>query len=89
MRDWFKPKLVRDIQVFIGFANFYRRFIQGFSKIVALPTLMLKTSAGDIDSTVSDKKRNRFSNKISKTTKSKSASSGSVFLTLKAKLTFI
>ena len=25
-----KLKLVRDIQVFIGFANFYQRFIQGF-----------------------------------------------------------
>ena len=39
-----KPKLVRDIQVFIGFANLYRRFIQGFNKIAAPLTSILKTS---------------------------------------------
>ena len=27
VRKWPKPKLVRDIQVFLDFANFYRRFI--------------------------------------------------------------
>ena len=30
--------------MFIGFANFYQRFIQGFSKIAAPLTSMLKTS---------------------------------------------
>ena len=30
--------------MFIGFANFYRRFIQGFSKIAVPLTSMLKTS---------------------------------------------
>ena len=39
-----EPKLVRDIQVFIGFANFYWCFIQGFSKIIATVTSILKTS---------------------------------------------
>ena len=43
VKNWPKPTLVRDIQVFIGFANFYQRFIQGFSKIAAPLTLMLKT----------------------------------------------
>ena len=39
-----KPKLksVQDIQVFIAFANFYQRFIEGFSKIAALFTSLLK-----------------------------------------------
>ena len=37
-----KPTLVKDIQVFIGFANFYQYFIQDFSKIAALFTLLLK-----------------------------------------------
>ena len=44
VKEWLKPKLVRDIQVFLGFANFYRRFIQGFNKIVAPLTSMLKTT---------------------------------------------
>ena len=33
IRDWKRPKSVKNIQEFLGFANFYRRFIEGFSKI--------------------------------------------------------
>ena len=44
VRKWPEPKSVRDIQVFLGFANFYWRFIQGFSKIAAPLTSMLKTT---------------------------------------------
>lgn len=44
IKAWPEPKSVRDIQVSIGFANFYRRFIQGFSKITTPLTSMLKTS---------------------------------------------
>ena len=43
---WPELKTIRDIQVFLGFANFYRQFIQGFSKIAASLTSMLKTTAG-------------------------------------------
>lgn len=32
VKAWVEPKSVRDIQVFLGFANFYRCFIKGFSK---------------------------------------------------------
>ena len=52
-----EPKSIRDIQVFIRFANFYRRFIQGFSKIAAPLTSMLKTSpqpAGALPATAVD-----------------------------------
>ena len=42
VKKWPELKSVRNIQVFLGFANFYRQFIQGFSKIVAPLTLMLK-----------------------------------------------
>ena len=44
VKDWPKPKSVRDTQVFLGFANFYWQFIQGFNRIAALLTLMLKTT---------------------------------------------
>ncbi len=35
VKAWPEPQSVRDIQVFFGFANFYRRFIKNFSKIAA------------------------------------------------------
>ena len=44
VKNWPEPTSIRDIQVFIDFANFYRRFIRGFSKIVAALTSMLKTT---------------------------------------------
>ena len=44
VRNWSEPKSVRDIQVIIGFANFYQRFIRGFSKIAARLTSILKTT---------------------------------------------
>ena len=31
--DWPTPKKVKDIQSFLGFANFYRRFIEGYSRV--------------------------------------------------------
>lgn len=44
VKNWPEPKSVRDIQVFLGFANFYRQFIQGCSKIAGPLTSMLRTS---------------------------------------------
>lgn len=35
VRDWRSPTYLTDVQAFIGFSNFYRRFIRNFSKIVA------------------------------------------------------
>ena len=43
VKYWFEPKLVRDIQVFLRFANFYWQFIQGFSCITIPLNSMLKT----------------------------------------------
>ena len=31
--EWPEPRKVKDIQSFLGFANFYRRFIDGYSRI--------------------------------------------------------
>jgi hypothetical protein len=42
---WPKPQNARDIQVFLGLANFYRRFIKNFSKIAQPLTAMLKKNA--------------------------------------------
>jgi len=33
IQDWPEPWKVKDIQSFLGFANFYRRFIFGYSEI--------------------------------------------------------
>ena len=45
VKNWPKPKLMRDIQGFLCFANFYWRFIQSFSKIARPLTSMLRTSS--------------------------------------------
>ena len=44
VKKWLKLKSIQDIQVFLGFANFYQQFIQGFNKIIALFMSMLKTT---------------------------------------------
>ncbi len=39
--DWLKLESVKDMQSFLRFANFYQRFIQGYSKVtVPLTDLM-------------------------------------------------
>ena len=38
--DWQTPQSVRDVQCFLGFANFYRKFIKDYSKMV-LPLTQL------------------------------------------------
>ena len=44
VKEWPEPKSVQDIHVFLGFANFYWRFIQDFNRIAALLISMLKTT---------------------------------------------
>ena len=44
VKNWLKAKSDCNIPVILGFANFYWQFIQGFNKIVALFTSMLKTT---------------------------------------------
>src|ERR1700719_977792 len=34
IQDWPEPRKIKDIQSFLGFANFYRRFISDYSDIV-------------------------------------------------------
>ena len=40
--EWPIPKSVKEVQSFLGFANFYRKFISNFSEIVAPITNLLK-----------------------------------------------
>ena len=42
MRNWPTPTTVKDVQRFFGFANYYRRFIQGFGQVAAPITSLLK-----------------------------------------------
>src|SRR5205814_1755364 len=40
--EWPVPASMHDIQVFLGFANFYRRFIEGYSRVVLPLTALLR-----------------------------------------------
>ena len=40
--DWPEPKNVKDIQVFLGFCNFYRRFVPNYSTLTQPLTALLR-----------------------------------------------
>ena len=42
IREWPEPRNLKEIQAFLGFANFYRRFIQRYSQICTPLTKMTK-----------------------------------------------
>jgi hypothetical protein len=45
IQEWPEPHNVKDVQSLLGFANFYRRFIRGYSNIVApIARLTLKNT---------------------------------------------
>ena len=44
LKNWLKPEPIRDVLIFLGFANFYYCFILGFNKTIALFTSMLEIS---------------------------------------------
>ncbi len=43
IRNWLEPQSIRDIQVFLSFANFYRRFIRNFNRIATPLTSIFQT----------------------------------------------
>ncbi len=58
VRDWPKLQSVRDIQMFLGFANFYKKFIKNFSRITTPLTSIFRTtdeSTGNKTQTTSTK----------------------------------
>ena len=40
--EWPEPKNLKEVQAFLGFANFYQRFIQGYSKVMISLTILTK-----------------------------------------------
>ena len=42
IRDWPTPTKVTELQLFLGLANYYKRFIKGYSKIACPLTNLLK-----------------------------------------------
>ncbi|KAL0195339.1 hypothetical protein M9458_008911, partial [Cirrhinus mrigala] len=42
VRNWPRPKTLKELQRFLGFSNFYRRFIRNFSTVAAPLSSMIK-----------------------------------------------
>ena len=55
--SWRTPKTPRDIQCFLGFINFYRQFIQDFSK---LATPLYKLTQKNVDFTWNEAAQHAF-----------------------------
>jgi len=47
VQKWAHPRSVKEVQIFIGFANFYQRFIKDFSKVCKPITETLKGNSKD------------------------------------------
>ena len=62
IKKWSKLKIYREMQIFLKFVKFYKRFIYRYFKIVALLTSLLKNSENE-------KKKNLFdwSNEVEQT----------------------
>ena len=41
IREWEAPKTVKGVRSFLGFANFYRRFIKNFAQLAAPLTRLI------------------------------------------------
>ncbi len=55
IKNWLEPQFIREIQVFITFANFYRWIIRNFSAIAWPFTSMSKTCPGSKSSKLAKK----------------------------------
>ena len=40
--NWPAPRNIKEVQKFLGFANYYRRFINDFAKIAALLHVLVR-----------------------------------------------
>jgi hypothetical protein len=55
--EWPLPRSVKELQQFLGFANFYRRFIPGYSRVILPLTRLLKKN---VVFTIDDKATTAF-----------------------------
>ncbi len=46
--DWPEPRSIRDVQSFLGFTNFYRRFIDNYARIVVPLNQLTRKTARDV-----------------------------------------
>jgi len=60
--NWPTPKCVKDVQSFLGFGNFYQRFIQGFVNITAPLTSLTEKTPHGIGTMTSKRHSKRSSN---------------------------
>ena len=52
VNNWEIPKTIQDVQCFLGFTNFYSRFIEAYSRICTPLFNLLKTVNKDTDTSV-------------------------------------
>ncbi|XP_060194943.1 uncharacterized mitochondrial protein AtMg00860-like [Lycium barbarum] len=45
VKDWPRPMSVTDIHIFLGLANYYRKFVEGFSSIASPLTKLMQKAA--------------------------------------------
>ena len=46
VRDWRPPRSIKEVQQFLGFANFYRKFIRGFGSVAEPISALTKKGKG-------------------------------------------
>ena len=42
VREWPVPKTISELRAFLGFANYFRKYVQGYSNLVAPLSALLK-----------------------------------------------
>ena len=47
--EWKQPNTIKELQSFLGFVNFYRRFIRGYSGITTSLTNLTKRNQGSFE----------------------------------------
>jgi len=63
IEDWPTPESIWDVQVLLGFANFYRRFIRKFAKVTLPLTEVLRTTTETASTPTAPGKPLRMPNK--------------------------